>query len=90
MAAEEIGSGLIAQIAAAVLLAIRKDGAALDRPEWAGETYVASYTSIPVDTLRYWRKTGQGPAYSKPGPKSVRYRLRDVDAYLESRKTTPA
>ena len=60
------------------------------RPEWADEKYVSVYASIPVETLRGWRKRGTGPQFSKVGARSVRYRLSDVDAYFESCRSTPA
>lgn len=38
-----------------------------------------------VSTLRNWRHLGKGPPYLKVG-RSVRYRLDDVEAFLELHK----
>jgi len=43
----------------------------------------------PERTLETWRQRGQGPAWLKPGKKSVRYRRSDIDAWEESIKVTP-
>jgi len=40
-----------------------------------------------VDTLKYWRTTGQGPAYLRVG-KYVRYRESDVEAWEKTRLVT--
>ena len=44
---------------------------------------VAEYLGIQSQTLRKWRAQGQGPKYVPLG-RSIRYRLADVDAWLES------
>lgn len=44
---------------------------------------VAAYLNIPVNTLYVWRVRGdEGPPVLQAG-KSLRYRLADVDAWLE-------
>ncbi len=42
----------------------------------------AELIGMSVFTLRKWRTTGHGPAYIKCG-KSVKYRLSDLEAYIE-------
>lgn len=49
----------------------------------------AAYLGLGVDQLRYWRRVGVGgPQYFRvsDSPRSaVRYRVRDLDAWMESR-----
>jgi hypothetical protein len=35
-----------------------------------------------VATLARWRVTGEGPAFVRPKPRLVRYRLVDLEAFL--------
>ena len=56
-----------------------------DIPRWLNEREVAKITSISVQTLRNWRHRGQGPKYDKPSPRVVRYRLDEVQKFMESR-----
>lgn len=44
----------------------------------------AAYTRLGKHTLERFRLTGEGPRYAKLGG-AVRYRLRDLDEWLESR-----
>lgn len=46
-------------------------------------------TGIPAETLRRWRRHGQGPVPSKFG-RSVRYQLADVEAWERSSRRVPA
>jgi excisionase family DNA binding protein len=49
-------------------------------------TDLAAYLRLPsVQTIYQWRTRGYGPPGVKVG-KHVRYRLTDVDAWLESQK----
>lgn len=45
----------------------------------------ADYLKVSPGTLEVWRCKGRGPRYSKLG-KVVVYDVRDLDAFLESRK----
>lgn len=45
----------------------------------------AAYLKVSPGTLEVWRCKGRGPRYSKLG-KVVVYDVRDLDAFLESRK----
>jgi hypothetical protein len=42
---------------------------------------------VPVDTLKKWRTTGQGPAFIRVG-KYVLYREADVEAWEQTRLVT--
>jgi predicted DNA-binding transcriptional regulator AlpA len=51
---------------------------------------VAQLMKVPVGTVRYWRHIGEGPPAFKLGPKAVRYRRSQVEAWIseqESRST---
>lgn len=56
-----------------------------ERPQWLTDKEVAEMTGLSVQTLRNWRHQGQGPRYDKPKPKVVRYRLTEVEAFMEGR-----
>lgn len=45
---------------------------------------VATYLKVPVKTVYRWNTTGTGPHYTRVG-KHVRYRLADVDEWLDAR-----
>ena len=47
---------------------------------------VSRVTGLSVSSVRRWRLLRQGPTYLKIGS-AVRYRSRDVAAWLESRPT---
>lgn len=46
---------------------------------------VAEYMQVPVKTLYDWRHRSVGPSGMRIG-RHVRYRRRDVDAWLETRR----
>ena len=50
---------------------------------------VAEILGRPARTLRQWRYLGGGPRYLKVGA-TVRYRTRDVEAWLEAQEQEPA
>ena len=50
---------------------------------------VSAYTGIAVGTLHAWRCRGCGPPWCKLGGKIVRYRLADVEAWIEGSKREP-
>lgn len=41
---------------------------------------------IPIGTLKQWRSTGIGPDYFELTPGTIRYDLRDVLSYIESKR----
>jgi len=51
--------------------------------EWLSPEQVSSYIGYPVKTLEEWRRKGAGPRFVRIG-KHCRYRLRDVDAWMET------
>jgi excisionase family DNA binding protein len=53
------------------------DDAALQRPR-----RIAEYLGVPETLLNQWRYQRVGPPFIKVG-RAVRYRRRDVDAWLE-------
>jgi Helix-turn-helix domain len=53
------------------------------------EAQVAEILSKPPRTLRQWRYLGIGPKYLKVGA-TVRYRTRDVEAWLKTQEQEPA
>jgi excisionase family DNA binding protein len=48
-----------------------------------GPQEVADYLHVPVRTVYAWRQRGTGPRGFRVG-RHVRYRLEDVDAWLET------
>ncbi|MBI4642281.1 MAG: helix-turn-helix domain-containing protein [Deltaproteobacteria bacterium] len=52
---------------------------------YINEKEVSRITGIPLQTLRNFRCQGRGIGYSKFG-RSVRYRLQDVLAFMESHR----
>jgi excisionase family DNA binding protein len=46
---------------------------------------LASYLKVPLDTVYAWNSRGGGPRRLTVG-KHVRYRLEDVEAWLDSRQ----
>ena len=53
------------------------------------EAEVAEVLGKPPRTLRQWRYLGSGPKYLKVGA-TVRYRARDVEAWLRAQEQEPA
>jgi hypothetical protein len=49
----------------------------------------AKYSAYSPDFFRAARRMGRGPAYIRVG-RSIRYRLKDLDAWLESHRVDPA
>lgn len=43
---------------------------------------LAAELKIPEGTLGYWRSTGRGPAWFRPGGRQVRYRRSEVNRWL--------
>ena len=54
---------------------------------------VAEFFGVCEDTIQKWRETGRGPRYIKIEPRHgngiVRYRLRDVEAFVEKSLMSP-
>ena len=45
----------------------------------------AEWFGVHVDTLRNWRRRRRGPRYAKLSRGVLRYRLADLEAFLESK-----
>lgn len=45
---------------------------------------LSGLTGIPAETLRWWRRTGDGPRYVRLSAKTVRYRADDVHAWMDA------
>jgi len=46
------------------------------------------HLSVASATLAKWRRVGGGPPFLRLGSKSVRYKVEDLDQWLESRRVT--
>jgi Helix-turn-helix domain len=55
-----------------------------DTPRYLTEKEISKLTSISIQTLRNWRHRGQGSKYHKPSPRVVRYRLDELQQFMES------
>jgi predicted DNA-binding transcriptional regulator AlpA len=47
---------------------------------------VARLLGITVDCLISWRRSGEGPPFTKIGARKVLYDMRDVTAWLDAHK----
>lgn len=47
---------------------------------------LAKYLGIPETTLEQWRSRGGGPDYVKVGARHVRYRLSEVNAWMDDER----
>jgi predicted DNA-binding transcriptional regulator AlpA len=52
------------------------------RPDAAAE-----YLGITLDMLQRWRTAGTGPRFMPWGHRTVRYRIRDLDDWLDAQRT---
>ena len=50
---------------------------------------VAQYLQVPVATIHQWRYRGEGPRASRVG-RHLRWRQRDVDAWLDANTPSAA
>jgi predicted DNA-binding transcriptional regulator AlpA len=48
----------------------------------SGET--SELTKVKEGTLRYWRSTGQGPAWFRLGPRRIAYLRSDVERWMRT------
>jgi excisionase family DNA binding protein len=57
--------------------------AALKQPsEWLTSAEAAAYLRVHPETLVKWRACNKGPPFHRIGPRSIRYRRADLDAYV--------
>jgi len=57
--------------------------------ELLSEDEVAALLKVARGTMRTWRNRGQGPAFVKVGD-LLRYRVVDVQAWIESLRVVPS
>lgn len=60
------------------------DTAPVIDPVAAGER-----VGVNSDTLKRWRRNGTGPRYIRIAHNRVRYRVADLEAWLDARTVTP-
>jgi Helix-turn-helix domain len=44
----------------------------------------ARYIDMSPETMKVWRRTGTGPAFIRVASNRVRYRVSDLDAWLDT------
>lgn len=49
------------------------------------EKHAARYLNLSPRTLRNWRTRGGGPPFVKISGRCIRYRMKDLDAWMNSR-----
>jgi len=54
-----------------------------ERPQWLTDREVAAMTGIALQTLRNWRHKGMGPKCDRPTKKCVRYRLTEIEKFMQ-------
>lgn len=59
-----------------------------DASPWLDRDAAAKYVGLTVDTLAQMATRGTGPKYSKPSKRIVRYRVSDLDAWLDAARRT--
>jgi len=60
-----------------------------DKPRYIDEREVSKITGFALPTLRNHRHLGVGIPYIKATTRAIRYSLKDVINYMESRKIVP-
>ena len=50
----------------------------------------AKYLGVARITLQLWRKQSKGPKWFRAGPKLVRYRMSDLNSYIDQQVGKPA
>lgn len=58
-------------------------------PHLADPQRAALRLGVNAETLKRWRCNGNGPRYIRVARSRVRYRISDLDDWLESRTVTP-
>ncbi|MEM6257628.1 MAG: helix-turn-helix domain-containing protein [Planctomycetota bacterium] len=56
---------------------------------WLDTSAAAAHLGVSKSTLERWRSQSKGPAYSVLGDSAVRYDVRVLDAWAQSRVVTP-
>ena len=50
----------------------------------------AEYLNLPAPTLKKWRVTKKGPAFSRLGHRLVVYSVNDLDSWIKSNRHAPS
>jgi excisionase family DNA binding protein len=50
---------------------------------------LAKELNVNPETLRRWRRRGEGPAFMEMGDKLIRYRREDISAWQEKKTVEP-
>lgn len=50
------------------------------------ENYAAAYLDVAVKTIRNWRTLGYGPEFVRQSARCIKYRKRDLIAWIELNK----
>lgn len=53
---------------------------------WVAPDGAAEYLSVSARILEDWRRAGTGPAWHRAGGRLIRYRLSDIDAWVEAQR----
>ena len=54
-----------------------------DNMEFLTAKEAAHFLRVTPLTLKHWRDSGEGPPWVRLGPKTIRYRLSSLMAYLD-------
>jgi predicted DNA-binding transcriptional regulator AlpA len=68
---------------------VQHDNTPIDSLNVLTPPQAARYVGVSEAVLRLWRSRGSGPRHFKAGPKLIRYRRCDLDAWIESRLSEP-
>ena len=88
-AGEDTGKPLCGAPATLVESVDRALGPPVDLDELLDEKGAGKVLRKPSATLRDWRYRGIGPPYVRVGPKSIRYRRRALEAWLDTNTVRP-
>jgi predicted DNA-binding transcriptional regulator AlpA len=55
----------------------------VDEPQFMREKDVAALLALKPFTLRQWRRKGEGPAFIRVGPRTIRYEASAVEEFIE-------
>ena len=53
---------------------------------WVAPDGAAKYLSVSARILEDWRRAGTGPAWHRAGGRLIRYRLSEIDAWVEAQR----
>lgn len=82
--AQEIAKAVLAHISTLI-----RTGELPVVTEFVGIEEAAQLCGVTPSALKAMRDTVRGPAYSKPTPRIVRYRVSDLEAWLASNRAEP-